>query len=236
MHADLEGKIRRGAPSAARPFVAVAVMRDRRHAQWHAGLAYGDEQARVPRFLHLAWDRALLDQGLDDEELGWEQAYAWIELPVPSEKARALVQLCRRIAARVQADGQQVRFAIRHVLGRFDATTGIYMPAARERGLTCATCVMAVCRGVEVELVDVASWPSRAEDQAWIDTVIALLRRTDPELADAIAEDGLCARFRPTEVTGACLVPPLKVLFVDAVQSAALVVQRYEALFPAVAG
>ena len=106
------------------------------------------------------------------------------------------MQLCRRIDARVQTGGQEVRFAIRHYLGRFDEATGAYVPAVQERGLTCATCVMAACRGVEVEIVDVASWPARPADQEWLDTVVKLLRKSDPAHADAVAADGLCARKR----------------------------------------
>jgi hypothetical protein len=233
MAADPRALVRHGLPPARKPFVAVAAtLADRGHDQWHAGIAYGDEVDPMPRLLHLADDRKLLDQPLDDEDLGWEQGYVWIEVPVPVEKARALVQLCRAIADRVKAKGQEVRYSIRHHLGRFDPTTGAYVPDAPERGLTCATCVMAVCRGVEIELVDVATWPARPEDKAWIARIVAWLRSKDSEHAAAVEKDGLCARFRPSEVAGACLVPSLKAPFTEAVKGAAVVVGRYHDLFP----
>jgi hypothetical protein len=224
-------QVRRGAVPAKRPFVAVAATLNRRRDQWHTGIAYADDELEVPRFLHLAGDKQLLDERLDDEGLGWEQGYVWIEVPVLPEKARALVQLCRSVSRRVETQGQEVRYAVRHYLGRFDAATGAYIHEPPEHGLTCATCVMAVCRGAEIELVDVTSWPVRPEDQRWLNTVVAWLRKSDPAHAEAVASDGLCARFRPTEVAGACLVPALKVSCDDAVRAAAVVAERYDSYF-----
>lgn len=224
-------RLRRRAPPA-RPFVAVAVSLDRREDQWHAGLAYRTDAASAPRFLHLMWDRHLADQPLDHERLGWEGRYVWAEIPVLEETAQALAHQCRRVAQRLRTHGQAVRYSIRHHLGRFDAQTGEYLPHQGERGLTCATCVLAVCRGVDVELVDVASWPAREEDQAWIDRVVDGLKSDDEEHARAVKADGLVARFRPPEVAGACLLPALKVGYSEAVEAAAVVGRRYEELVP----
>lgn len=227
-------RMRRGAPPNERPFVAVAVSLSRRHDQWHAGLAYGDAEDAAPRFLHLAGHLDLLDQPLDDEELGWDQGYLWIEVQAPLEKRRALVQLCRRIAERVGEQGQAVRYAVRHHLGKFDPQTGAYAPASGELGLTCATCVLAACRGVELELVDVSTWPERPEDEAWIERILEYLRRRDPDWAKAVKADGLCPRFRPNEVAGASLSPFGKVPFAGALSAAELVTRRYDELFPAI--
>jgi hypothetical protein len=84
----------------------------------------------------------------------------------------------------------------------------------------------------EVELCEVATWPPRADDQAWIDRVVAVLRGRDPAYAEAVAADGLCARFRPAEVAGACLAPALPVGFEQAVAASAVVARRYDAVFP----
>lgn len=224
----------RGAVPSERPFVAVAVKLSRRYGQWHAGLAYCDAEDPAPRFLHLAWDREIKDEPLDDEELGWDQSYLWIEIQAPLAKRRALAQLCRRIAERVRVHGQTVRYAVRYHLGSFDPQTGAHVPAAGELGLTCATCVLAICRGVELELVDIPTWPVRREDEAWFQRIVGYLQRADAEWARAVAEDGLCPRFRPNEVAGAALSPFGKVPFAGALAVAELLDRRYEDLFPAV--
>lgn len=233
MAGDSGARVRHGAPRTTGPFVAIGATLNRAQDQWHTGLVYRTQAGEAPRFLHLADDKKLLDQPLDHERLGWEHGYIWLKVPVPLEKARAIAQLCRRIAERVKTDGQTVRYSIRHHLGRFDLT-GAYVPHQEERGLTCATCVMAVCRGAEVELVDVASWPVRNEDRAWIGRIVARLHLIgDADYAGAVEADGLVARFRPPEVAGACLLPPLRVPFQQAVYTAAVVVRRYDELLPA---
>lgn len=227
-------RIRSGAIPDERPFVAVAARLSRRYSQWHAGLAYCDAEESTPRFLHLADDRELLDQPLDDERLGWDQGYLWIEIQAPLAKRRALAQLCRRVAERVRVHGQAVRYAVRYHLGRFDPQTGAHVKAAGELGLTCATCVLAVCRGVELELVDIPTWPVRPEDEAWFRRIVGHLQKADAEWAGAVAGDGLCPRFRPNEVAGAALSPFGKVPFAGALAAAELVDRRYYELFPAV--
>lgn len=123
-----------------------------------------------------------------------------------------------------------VMHSLRYELGGFDPATGTYVPLGEERGLTCATFVLAVFRTVGIELVDVPLWPARPEDHEWIDRVAAQIRAVDPGHADAVAGDGLCARFRPTEVGGACLVPPHPVSFADALVGAALLQRRHDEL------
>lgn len=224
--------MRRGDVPGGVPRVAVGVSYNRGSDQWHAVLVYCTGSG-APRCLHLAGDFDLRDQALDDDRLGWPLWYGWVELQVPEETARAIAQVCRQAARRLRTDGQRVRYSIRHRLGRFDADTGSYVPAAGERGLTCATCVLALCRGANVELIDVPSWPARDDDGLWIERVVASLRRTDPAHAAAVASDGLCARFRPTEVAAAALGEALPVDFAQAVAGAEALRTRYDALFPA---
>ena len=224
-------RVRQGTVPGGAPRVAVGVSYNRGRDQWHAALVYGTELL-PPRCLHLASDRDLRDVNLDDEDLGWPLRYAWVELRLPGETARAIAQLCRQAARRVRSRGQEVRYGIRHHLGRFDAETGAYLPAAGERGLTCATCVLALCRGAQVELVDIAAWPAREEDGPWIKRVVDSLRRSDPTHAAAVESDGLCARFRPTEVAAAGLADRLPIDFPTAVRLSDALRERYDALFP----
>jgi hypothetical protein len=223
-------RVRRGA-LAASVALAVAVRYRRQYDLWHTGLVYRDETGEA-RLMHLEWDRTLTDTALDDPSVGWDDYYAWVALEVPRESAHAIAQLCRRVALCVAVD-PHVRYSVRHHLGRFDEATGRYVPAAGERGLTCATCVLALCRGARVELLQIATWQPREEDRPWIERVVAYLRLSDPAHAADVASDGLCARFRPTEVAGACLAPTLPVAFDDAVKLAETLRARYDEHFPA---
>lgn len=228
--------VHRGVPPARRPLVALAGKVSRRRNQWHVGVVYADREQVMPRLLHLAWDHHLRDQPIDEEELGWERGFIWIEIPLLPEKVHALVHHCRKIAERVQRQGQEVRYSIRYCLGSFDPETGKYMPGESEHGLTCATCVLAVCLGIGVELVAVDTWPPREEDAGWISRIVDALRKDDPDHASKVERDGLCARFRPTEVIGACLEEPLKVPFARAMCLAEIIQNRHDELFPVGSG
>lgn len=213
--------------------VAVGVRYFRGYDQWHAGIAYRTDDGEAARWIHLENDLQLTDVALDDDAVGWRWHYVWVEPVMTPEKAREIAQVCRRVARCVADEGQRVRYSVRHHLGRFDADTGRYMPAAGERGLTCATCVLALCRGGGFELVDIASWPPREEDGPWIASVVTRLGRRDAAHAANVASNGLCARFRPTEVAGACLAPTLPIAFAEAVKLAETLRARYDEHFPA---
>jgi len=209
------------------PFVAVTVMMTRQG--WHAGVFYRAEDDPQAHLLHLAWDRDLRHES--EQILGASiRRYVWIAPMLPRELVVNLVEACRSIARRSDNIGQELRYSLRYELGSFDPVTGAYAPRGAERGLTCATFVLAVFRTVGIDLVDVPLWPARPEDSEWIDKVVAQLRDHDPEHADAVASDGLCARFRPTEVSGACLVPPHPVSFTDALRGAVALQRRHDEL------
>ncbi len=224
-------RVQRGVVATTRTRVVVGVRHFRAQDQWHAVMAWGFD-GEAPRCLHLADDLDLREHALDDPRLGWSLHYAWVELPVEPEVMRVVAQACRQAARRVATHGQTVRYSIRHELGRFDPHTGEYKPAQGERGLTCATCVLALCRGAGLELLEVATWPTRLDDAQWIERVVAHLRKKDPQHADAVAQDGLCARFRPTEVVGACLSTTLPAPFAHAVTCGEALRERYEDFFP----
>ncbi|MFO0586837.1 MAG: hypothetical protein U0441_04830 [Polyangiaceae bacterium] len=80
--------------------------------------------------------------------------------------------------------------------------------------------------------MDIPTWPVRAEDEAWFLRIIGYLNGRDPDWARTVASDGLCPRFRPTEVTGAALAPFPKVPFGGALAASELVCRRYDEVFP----
>jgi len=96
-------------------------------------------------------------------------------------------------------------------------------PGVQADGLTCATFVTEICRGVGLKLVEDSDWHVRAEDSVWIDQICDMLR--DPRAgaeADHIAHVKASftgVRIRPEEVAGAVTLwnkLPLKCLPAEA--------------------
>lgn len=75
-------------------------------------------------------------------------------------------------------------------------------------GLTCATFVAEICRGVGLRLVEDGDWPVRPRDATWIDEICNLLARVkaEPEHIAHVRASFTGARIRPEEVAGAAIV------------------------------
>jgi hypothetical protein len=85
----------------------------------------------------------------------------------------------------------------------FDPITWAYRRGAH--GLTCATFIIAVLRGFELNLFDVPRWPSREEDSPAIEELIRRLEIDGVEgwRISAMRADHNNIRFRPEEVSAA---------------------------------
>lgn len=215
------------------PFVAIAVRRTASKS-WHTGIVYREADDSEARLLHLYADRDLRSDPFDGQAPPGDK-YVWVLPPLlDRETVNRVVLACRSVARRIDGvDGTDIRFAVRYNLGRFDPDSGEYVQAEGELGLTCATCVLAVFRGAEVDLIDIPSWPPREEDRPWFDELVEGLRNDgDRAHAERVAKDGLCARFRPLEVAGACFEPSLPVPLTAAEVGATKVRAAYEKRHP----
>jgi hypothetical protein len=94
------------------------------------------------------------------------------------------------------------------------APTGELKLGGTERGLTCATFVLAVLRSVGVELVELNSWRPRESDAPFLEWVIGALQgRARPEHVDGVSGERHCSRFRPTEVAASTAFRAIPVPF-----------------------
>jgi hypothetical protein len=186
--------------------------------QFHLGLRRGDE-AHEP-VLHLAWHRRLLDQALVEviQPHGRLLPAAVIALSLDPAVNEVLQVLASRVAIRY-ANRPDHPSSIAYGFGDGVATF------AHEDGrltdpdaaFTCSTFVLAMLRGVGVELIDVARWRAPTEDDVHWQRAIGqkllawIAERIHGDLARAnerVAEDVGSRRYRPTDVAGAALFGP----------------------------
>jgi hypothetical protein len=179
-------------PISAATKIAVAIQRTERG--WHTGILSRDDEADSHEFLHLAFHCDVRAE-LPTDDL------AWVAPTIAPELTSQIAARCRRIRNRY-AGGRSgsIPFGLMYVETTF-APTGELQLGGTERGLTCATFVLAVIRSVGVELAEIDSWQPRESDASFLAWVIGVLQtRARPEHVDGVSGERHCARFRPTEV------------------------------------
>jgi hypothetical protein len=99
---------------------------------------------------------------------------------------------------------------------------GTYQPMEIGKGLTCATFIIALFHSVGYPIVKLDTWKPRADDTAWQNKILAVLRgRASPEHADAAAAFLGQFRYRPEEVSAAAVHPSPPLDFDESVALAA---------------
>jgi hypothetical protein len=168
------------------------------HNHTHAGILYRRDDGQLHR-LHLAWHCDLRDEA--------HQAGQYFAVPdIPPERARFFPRLCQRIKDRAG----RLRYALRPPKNaRFILDTGEV--SNDEKGLNCATFVLAVFNSFGFQLIELEQWPQRPADAQWQTTLVAWLKRKYPDQAALVESDIGCPRPRPEEVAGACLCPSFPV-------------------------
>jgi len=177
---------------------AAAVICRTRAGALHLGLLYvtADGGAAI---LHLGWEDNLSDV--------WKGSRLWAAPIVEPERLTSVAGMCRRIWNQFLLNrtfpyglgfSQETRFT----------SDGKFQPAATDRGLTCATFVLAVFNSVGLRLVDEESWPVRRDqDEAFILQLTPHATREHLACLRADLERG-ARRIQPQEVVGAFAVPP----------------------------
>ena len=128
--------------------------------------------------------------------------YGWLEPILPRPLARLLVAQCVRIMERYEYQG--LPYGLRYAYAQFDVN-GEYKPNG-DKGLTCATFVLAVFASAGLELLRREEWFLRIDDRRDKKRLIRGVRDGGAQQHAAVleSEDEMAApRFRPEEVVAA---------------------------------
>lgn len=168
----------------------------------HIGFVYqgGDKKFK---FVHLAFHKRVV---LEPYPLDAPKRSIFAKLPFSKSSLYSLKSALRLIGARSShPSGIIIPYGvnIKAAKGSFNSK-GLYTLPKGSDGLTCATFVSEICRGVGLPLLDEDSWIARTEDQQWITQICSMLE--DPRSGADIAHiaqvkagfSGL--RIRPEEV------------------------------------
>jgi hypothetical protein len=99
-----------------------------------------------------------------------------------------------------------------------------------DRGLTCSSFVIVLCRSAQIHLVNEATWVPRQVDVKRHESLLQFLQGVaSPEWVRKIAEDVRTIRVRPEETAGACLSNTLPVSFAEAESLGKQVLERLTA-------
>ncbi len=172
--------------------------------QRHIGLLYRDINSDAIVLLHLAFH---LDLRCHIPMNG-----LWVDPDFDLPRLRQVAAISRQVWAK---NGKRVPFGISRPNDCFDHETYEFLIQPSRHGLTCATFVLAMFLEAGLEIVEYDSWPSRPEDVAWQEEILAKLRsrQADPDHVAAVEQDIGCIRVRPEEVAGAAALSPHPVNF-----------------------
>ena len=132
------------------------------------------------------------------------------------DRAVAIAAYCRRVAKR----RPPIPYGVVYDGGKL-TNEGMAELSGMATGLTCATFVLAALKWAGYELLELNTWSSRAEDDAWHSHIVKMLiafycdhhNLLSTDQIVAVARERGCARFRPEEVAAACALRPWPVAF-----------------------
>jgi hypothetical protein len=170
----------------------------------HIGFAVFTSKGKH-EFLHLAWHKKvrLGDYPLDRCAIVGKLRFDRVGLMTLK---KALWNIGKKVSNKATAVEIPYGVNIDPSKGSFKKD-GTYHPPQGKDGLTCATFVSEICRGVGLPLLNEGDWKPRLEDAEWIDQICVLLSRPESgadgtHIAHVRASfDGL--RIRPEEVAAA---------------------------------
>lgn len=183
--------------SEEQAFTAVALKQVGR-GQYHIGIVHRRDRGLID-LLHLAWHHDLKNEPL-------RPGFVVVDPDLSPPRARSVAAMCRLVWQRHQSGG--LPYGIKYTEGRFDARTADLLLEGQTCGLTCATFVLALYASCAIPLLAVDTWKTRSDDVAWHRRVVEILRQTGASLEhlESVEAEVGCARFRPVDVAGGCLV------------------------------
>ena len=184
------------APFLSHPGAAGAVICRTEHGTLHAGVLHKARGA--VSVLHLGWEDRLRS--------GWNWRKLWATPEVELERLRSVAGLCRLIWSEFERT-RLFPYALKFENTKF-SSEGRLILGEGERGLTCATFILAVFKSVGIQLVDESQWPVRAEEnEAFLESITAFATPAHLQALKREVAQGV-QRIPPQEVVAACEYSP----------------------------
>ena len=194
----------------------------------HTGVLYQRAADGELRVLDLAFHFRMRDEPADR----WSGAS--VTPTLDSIQCELIATYCEMTASHLPR--QSVPYALRYTDGRFD--DGAYVQG-NDRGLTCATFVLALVRAATgLEMLDRSTWRARPEDEEAHRQLVETLEdwhqkgRVDRAHVEGVRAEVGCMRYRPEEVAAASATDPRPVEYERAERAGTVVLAELRALFP----
>ena len=176
----------------------------------HIGFAVFTQKGKH-EFLHLAFHKDVRIENYPPERCSivGKLPFDWVAL---FSLKKALWNIGKKAQQKSAAVSIPFGVSIDTKKGSFNREGAYKTPLNANRkpadGLTCATFVTEICRGVGLPLVKDGDWTVRPGDATWIDEICRLLAKVkaEPDHIAHVRASFTGARIRPEEVAGAATV------------------------------
>ncbi len=167
----------------------------------HLGVAFCDEMD-APKILHLAWHKSLHVDNYPSQN--------WLVSVIPMGRFAAS-QASALLAGMAESYGNvsshlSYDYGINLFAGRGAVSiNGTYQPGDDCDGFTCASIISEVFAKIGFQLVNLHTWENKAENVAWGNAILCLLKatKTPQEHVQKVAGNINGLRLRPEEVAAA---------------------------------
>jgi hypothetical protein len=147
----------------------------------------------------------------------WNQEWGWVGVTaLKREELFQLAVLCEHVFEAKE----DMPYGFRYSRATKFLRDGRLQTADGCKGLTCATFVLALLACYDIMLLDLGTWPVRAEDEVAIHWIAA--NQSDPE----VAAEFPCTRYKPEEVVAGCIANSFNVPFASVEQLGKQIVEK----------
>lgn len=188
-------------------YIAIAITGD--SSQRHIGILFRKNKNNPPKLLHLAFHSRLKC----DEAVEYANDYFWLQCPSFSDDEQ--LQLAVWFETIFAVNGNNIPYGLAYSSSGHFGQNGKFIQTNGNRGLTCATFVMALFEDFGIPIIDINSWIPRDTDKDWQESIINYMQKdmnnnphlyANTHINSQISNIGVAVRFRPEEVAASANV------------------------------
>lgn len=161
----------------------------------HSGIYYRPRKDNKTRLCHLLNHYVLKDVEAEESAM----KYRWVENDLHLSLKLGLIAQIKNIIK--NGPVKPIPYSFVGYGGSFNSKTGEYQNTQLGSGLTCATFILDVFTGLQVNLIDKATWRKREEDEEWKKQIIKMVEpHADDDHMKVLEECEEFVRYKPSEV------------------------------------